>query len=148
MLLEEGELLISKTLKRDGTATLQRVWSGTKTGKARVVPLSQQVVEVLSQHRETMKCLGLNTKDGLVFVTPRTHRHLYDAGLEKVWKRSQRRVGLAPRRLYAQRHSFLSHALAMGNSPADLAAVAGHRTEELLRTYAKPTGRMQMPSWC
>ena len=115
--LDEGELLISKTLRRDGTATLQRVWSGTKTGKARVVPLSKQVVEVLRKHRETMQCLGLNTKNGLVFVTPRTHGHLYDSGLEKVWKRSQRRVGLAPRRLYAQRHSFLSHALAMGNSP-------------------------------
>ena len=62
---------------------------------------------------------------------------MYDAGLEKVWKRSQRRVGLAPRRLYAQRHSFLSHALAMGNSPADLAAVAGHRTEELLRKNSR-----------
>ena len=36
VLLEEGELLISKTLKRDGTATLQRVWSSTKTGKARL----------------------------------------------------------------------------------------------------------------
>ena len=43
--------------------------------------------------------------------------------LEQVWKRAQQRVGLEPRRLYAQRHSFLSHALAMGNSPADLAAV-------------------------
>ena len=145
--LDEGELLISKTLRRDGTATHQRLWSGTKTGKVRVVPLSQQVVVVLRQHRKTMQCLGLNTKDGLVFVTPRTHGHLYDSGLEKVWKRSQRRVGLVPRRLYAQRHSFLSHALALGNSPADLAAVAGHRTEELLRTYAKPTGRVKVPTW-
>ena len=138
--LDEGELLISKTLRRDGTATHQRLWSGTKTGKARVVPLSQQVVVVMGQHRKTMQCLGLNTKDGLVFVTPRTHGHLYDSGLERVWKRSQRRVGLTPRRLYAQRRSFLSHALALANSPADLAAVDGHRTEELLRTYAKPTG--------
>ncbi len=145
--LDEGEVLISKTLRRDGTATHQRLWSGTKTGKARVVPLSQQIVEVLKQHRETMQCLRLNTKDGLVFVTPRTHGHLYDSGLEKVWKRSQKRVGLTPRRLYAQRHSFLSHALALGNSPADLAAVAGHRTEELLRTYAKPTGRVKVPTW-
>jgi len=32
--LDEGELLISKTLRRDGTATLQRVWSDTKTDKA------------------------------------------------------------------------------------------------------------------
>ncbi|QNI74568.1 tyrosine-type recombinase/integrase [Synechococcus sp. NOUM97013] len=145
MRLDEGELLISKTLRRDGTATHLRLWSGTKTGKARVVPLGQQVVEVLRKHRETMQCLGLNTKDGLVFVTPRTHGHLYDSGLEKVWKRSQRRVGLAPRRLYAQKHSFLNHALALENSPADLAAVAGHRTGELLRTYAKPTGRVKVP---
>jgi len=41
----------------------------------------------------------------------------------------------------------LSHALALGNSPADLAAVAGHRTEQLLNTYAKPTGRVVMPNW-
>ena len=85
--LDEGELLINKTLRRDGTATHQRLWSGTKTGKARVVPLGQQVVEVLRKHRKIMQCLGLNTKDGLVFVTPRTHGHLYDSGLEKVWKR-------------------------------------------------------------
>ena len=76
--------LTSKTLRCDGTATHQRLWSGTKTGKARVVPLSQQVVEVLKQHRKILQCLDLNTKDGLVFVTPRTHGHLYDSGLEKV----------------------------------------------------------------
>ena len=56
--LDEGELLVSKTLRRDGIATHQRLWLGTKTGKARVVPLSQQVVEVLKQHRKTMQCLG------------------------------------------------------------------------------------------
>ena len=94
-----------------------------------------------------MQCLGLNTKVGLVFVTPRTHRNLYDSGLEKVRKRSQRCVGLVPRCLYAKRHSFLSHALALGNSSADLAVVAGHCTEELLRTYAKPTGRVKVPTW-
>ena len=112
-----------------------------------MVPLREDLVLLLKEHRERMAALGLDVQKGLVFVTPRTHRHLYDSALEKVWKRSQQRVGLTPRRLYAQRHSFLSHALAMGNSPADLAAVAGHRTEELLKTYAKPTGRVVMPSW-
>ena len=102
---------------------------------------------LLQEHQEQMRSLGLDVQKGLVFVTPRTHGHLYDSGLEKVWKRSQQRVGLSPRRLYAQRHSFLSHALAMGNSPADLAAVAGHRTEELLKTNAKPTGKVVMPHW-
>ena len=144
---EEGELLITKTLKRDGTATHRRFWSGTKTGKSRVVPLREDLVELLREHKVHLDSLGLDTKTGLVFVTPNTHGHLYDSGLEFVWKRSQRRVGIQPRRLYAQRHSFLSHALAMGNSPADLAAVAGHSTEMLLKTYAKPTGRLLMPSW-
>ena len=101
---------------------------------------------MIGEHKKTMQCLGLDTKDGLVFVTPRTHEHLYHSGLKKVWKISQRRVGLTPRHLYAQRHSFLSHSRAIGNSPADLAAVAGHRTEELLRTYAKPTGRVKVPT--
>jgi len=104
-------------------------------------------VVLLQEHKEQMAALGLDTQKGLVFVTPKTCGHLYDSGLERVWKRSQSRVGIEPRRLYAQRHSFLSHALAMGNSPADLAAVAGHRTEQLLNTYAKPTGRVVMPTW-
>ncbi len=145
--LEEGELLISKTLRRDGVATHRRQWSGTKTGKSRVVPLREDLVVLLQEHQEQMGALGLDTRTGLVFLTPKTHGHLYDSGLERVWKRCQRRVGIQPRRLYAQRHSFLSHALAMGNSPADLAAVAGHRTEQLLNTYAKPTGRVLLPSW-
>ena len=112
------------------------------------MPLTAGLVVLLREHRQAMEQLGLDTQTGLVFVTPRTHGHLYDRGLDRVWKRVQWKVGLVPRRLYAQRHSFLSHALAGGNSPADLAAVAGHRTEELLKTYAKPTGRLQLPVWC
>ncbi len=34
-------------------------------------------------------------------------------------------VGDTCQSLYSQRHSFLSHALAMGNTSADLASVAG-----------------------
>ena len=84
---------------------------------------------------------------GLVFVTPESHGIVYDHLLGRVWKRSLERCGLKARRLYAQRHSFLSHALAMGNSPADLPAVVGHSTKMLLDTYAKPTGRVKVPTW-
>ena len=94
-----------------------------------------------------MEKKGVFDPYGLVFVTPESHGNVYDHLLGRVWKRSLERCGLKARRLYAQRHSFLSHALAMGNSPADLAAVAGHSTKMLLDTYAKPTGRMQMPCW-
>jgi integrase len=67
--LEEGELLISKTLRRDGVATHRRQWGGTKTGKSRVVPLRGDLVVLLQKHKEQMESLGLNTRDGLVFVT-------------------------------------------------------------------------------
>jgi integrase len=58
--LEEGELLISKTLKRDGTATHKRVWGSTKTGKSRVMPILPQVVELLRKDRSAMEALALN----------------------------------------------------------------------------------------
>lgn len=117
--LEEGELVISRSLRRDGSSGQRRLWGPTKTGRSRVVPLAAWLVTLLQQHRVQMAQLGLDTQQGLVFVTPRTHGHLYDRGLDRVWKRVQQKVGLVPRRLYAQRHSFLSHALAAGNSPAD-----------------------------
>lgn len=145
---ESGELVISRTLRRDGNSNHKRVWGPTKTGQTRVVPLDPRLLMLLKEHQQAMCTMGLDVVSGLVFVSPRSYGHLYDGLLERVWKRSQRRVGIhPPRRLYAQRHSLLSHALAMGNSPADVAAMAGHRTEELLRTYAKATGRLTMPVW-
>jgi integrase len=144
---DEGELLICKALRSDGFNTMTVSWAPTKTGRERVVPMSPEVKETLQKHKESMIQRGLYQQQGLVFVTERTHRPIYDEILGKRWRRSLERCGVKHRRLYAQRHSFLSHALAMGNSPADLAAVAGHSTEMLLKTYAKPTGRVLMPSW-
>ena len=144
---EEGEVLVMKSLRRDGYSSGRVEWAPTKTGKERVVPLTPQVLETLKQHQQQMKQLGLYDPYGLVFVTPTSHTNIYDHLVGRVWHRSLERCGLKPRRLYAQRHSFLSHALAMGNSPADLAAAAGHSTKMLLDTYAKPTGRLKMPSW-
>ena len=143
---EEGEVIVMKSLRRDGTSGLH-IWAPTKTGKERVVPLTPQVLETLQQHKAEMEQLGIYDPYGLVFVTPTSHTNIYDHLVGRVWHRSLQRCGLKPRRLYAQRHSFLSHALAMGNSPADLAAAAGHSTKMLLDTYAKPTGRLKMPSW-
>jgi integrase len=144
---EEGEVLVCKSLRRDGFSSGQHSWAPTKTGKERVVPLTPLVLDVLREHQQQMEQLGIYDAYGLVFVTPTSQSNVYDHLLGRVWHRSLQRSGLKPRRLYAQRHSFLSHALAMGNSPADLAAAAGHSTKMLLDTYAKPTGRLKMPTW-
>ena len=144
---EEGEVLVCKSLRRDGFSSGLHTWAPTKTGKERVVPLTPLVLDVLREHQRQMEELGIYEAYGLVFVTPTSYGNVYDHLLGRVWHRSLVRCGLKPRRLYAQRHSFLSHALAMGNSPADLAAAAGHSTKMLLDTYAKPTGRLVLPSW-
>ena len=143
----EGELLVCKTLRRDGFKTGQHSWATTKTGKERVVPLSAQLLVALKMHQLAMKELDLDHPKALMFVTPNSHGVVYDQLLGRVWKRSLKRCGLQPRRLYSQRHSFLSHALAMGNSPADLAAVGGHHVSTLLSVYAKPTGKLMLPNW-
>ena len=144
---EEGEVLVMKSLRRDGYSSGKVEWAPTKTGKERVVPLTLLVLDVLREHQQTMEQLDIYDPYGLVFVAPTSYSNVYDHLLGRVWHRSLQRCGLKPRRLYAQRHSFLSHALAMGNSPADLAAAAGHSTKMLLDTYAKPTGRLKLPTW-
>jgi integrase len=144
---QEGELLIHKSLRVDGLHTHRFIPSTTKTGVERIVPINAALLQVLKDHQDQMKSLGLYDPDGLVFLTPISHQNVYDSLLGKVWKRSLTRCGLKPRRLYAQRHTFISHSLAMGNSAADLAQVAGHSTETMLKIYAKPTGRLLLPSW-
>ncbi len=144
---EEGEIIIHKTLRVDGLSSHNFIPACTKTGKERVIPFNDRMREVLTTHKAEMEDRGLYARDGLVFLTPISHKNVYDSLLGKVWKRSFERCGLKPRRLYAQRHSFVSHALAMGNSVADLAQIAGHNTETMLKIYAKPTGRVQLPTW-
>ncbi len=143
---EEGEVLVCKSLRRDGFSG-QQSWAPTKTGKEHVVPLTPLVLDVLREHQQKMKQLGIYDLYGLVFVAPTSYSNVYDHLLGRVWHRSLQRCGLKPRRFYSQRHSFLSHALAMGNSPADLAAAAGHSTKMLLDAYAKPTVRLKLPAW-
>ncbi len=144
---EQSELKITKSLRRREDSSVLREWSNTKTRKHRIVPLTSGVVEVLRQHQVLMQELNLFQPEGLVFFTKRSRSNLYDILLERVWKRMLNQCGVRYRKLYSQRHTFLSHTLAAGNSPADVAAIAGHRLDELLKTYAKPTGRLQLVEW-
>ena len=144
---EEGRIKVVKTLKRmEGVATRRR-WSGTKTGKHRYIPMSKMLMQVLTSHQCKMIEEELFYPQGLVFLTRRTKSNLYDLLLERVWKRTLEAVNIRYRKLYSQRHTFLSHTLAAGNSPADVAQIAGHRVEELLQTYSHPTGRIKMIEW-
>lgn len=144
---EQHELKITKSLRRRDDSNTLRVWSNTKNRRHRIVPLTPGVLEVLRQHQLRMNALNLYASDGLLFLTKRSRSNLYDLLLERVWKRTLAACGIRYRKLYSQRHTFLSHTLAAGNSPADVAAIAGHRLDELLKTYAKPTGSLKVVEW-
>ena len=144
---EQSELKITKSLRRRDDSNTLREWSNTKNRKHRIVPLTPGVVEVLKQHQSRMHDLNLYAPQGLLFLTKRSKSNLYDLLLERVWKRTLAACGVRYRKLYSQRHTFLSHTLAAGNSPTDVAAIAGHRLDELLKTYAKPTGSLKIVEW-
>jgi integrase len=144
---EQSELKITKSLRRRDDSNTLREWSNTKNRRHRIVPLTPGVVDVLKQHRLRMQDLNLYAPQGLLFLTRRSKSNLYDLLLERVWKRTLEACGVRYRKLYSQRHTFLSHTLAAGNSPADVAAIAGHRLDELLKTYAKPTGSLKIVEW-
>ena len=120
------ELLICKALRSVGLNSIMVSWAPTKTGHERVVPMSPEAKETQLRQKNSLIEKGIYAKQALAFVTKRTHRPIYDEKFGKQWKRSLERYGVKHSRLYSQRHSFLSHALAIGNSPAYLAQVGGH----------------------
>ena len=144
---EQSECKITKSLKRREDSNVLREWGDTKNKKHRIVPLTTGVLKMLQEHQKEMQEMNLYQPEGLLFLTKRTQRNLYDAVLERAWRRTLKSCGIKYRKLYSQRHTFLSHTLASGNSPADVAAIAGHRLEVLLRTYAKPTGKLKLVEW-
>ncbi len=83
---EEGELLISKSLRTDGFNGMNVTWASTKTGRDRIVPMSAPVKQILQHHKTSMEALGIYDQHGLVFVTPRSHRSIYDDLIGRRWK--------------------------------------------------------------
>ena len=144
---EQSECKITKSLKRREDSNVLRERGDTENKKHLIVPLTTGVLKMLQEHQKEVQEMNLCQPEGLLFLTKRTQRNLYDAVLERVWRRTLKSCGIKYRKLFSQCHTFLSHTLASGSSPADVAAIAGHRLEVLLRTYAKPTGKPKMVEW-
>lgn len=51
----EGEVLVCKSLRRDGYSSGKVMWAPTKTDKERVVPLISPVLDVLREHQKEME---------------------------------------------------------------------------------------------
>jgi integrase len=104
----------------------------TKTGKNRVVNLSPGISQLLKE-----ECGSIRSKpDGLVFPAPRGGAIDDHNFLNRIWKTVLLSVGVEYRKTYAVRHSAISHALANGANPIELAEQTGHSNRVLMETYA------------
>ena len=104
----------------------------TKTGKARTLVLSPSIQNMLGDRHGR---LGPQPRD-LVFASPRglpINDHTFS---RRAWRSVLESANVPYRKLYATRHSAISHALANGASAIAVAEQSGHDKRVLLDSYA------------
>jgi integrase len=115
-----------------GESVSRGVRKSTKTGKARTVLLSPSVQSILKT-----RYIATNPKpDNLVFPAPNGGAICSNNFNRRAWHTVLERCNISYRKPYGMRHSAISHALANGANPIDLAEQTGHDKRVLLSTYA------------
>jgi integrase len=109
-----------------------RVKSHTKTGKPRLVPLSDRALEAYEG-------LPLRIDTRLVFPGERNEHMDLNAWRRNHWSPALRAAGLLHRSPYALRHTYISEALAAGVPARDVADVAGTSISQIEETYGHRT---------
>lgn len=104
----------------------------TKTGRARTIVLGPSMRAMLSSRFNRFQPLPSD----LVFPAPKGGPINDRNFSRRAWKSVLEDVCVPYRKLYAIRHSALSHALKNGADPISVAEAAGHDKRMLLSTYA------------
>jgi integrase len=112
----------------------------TKTGKARTVVLSAAVAKMLSDRHGRLK----PKPDDLVFPSPQGLPIDDHNFRNRAWKTILEQCHIEYRKPYAVRHSAISHALANGANPMDLAEQTGHDRRVLLDVYAHAIAKQSL----
>ena len=129
--------LEAKTIKVTETTTerVDKPRAKTKAG-IRTIPLLPAALEAFTRMREFTQLGG-----DRVTVNPRGRREdqSWDTNkLSNVWGAAHKGTGIAKRNPYQLRHTFASHLLSQGESPAYIYQLLGHKTiEEVIRSYGR-----------
>jgi len=102
----------------------------TKGGSARVIPVSDQLLEVLKP-----LAAGKKASDLLYFESEseaKTTRNM----LYKKWVRVQRLCGIEPRTVHALRHTYATQFLSHGGSTFALQRILGHSSAKITDKYS------------
>jgi integrase len=118
----------ARTIK--GSNHSARIQKGTKTENSRLLPLMDELVELLSVQVQNKK------PNDFVFSSPKG-KSIDDRMLQRrVLKPVLKKLGLEDRDLYAARHSFGTRAVQQGMALTDVAYLMGHTTvETAMRNY-------------
>ncbi|WP_223173799.1 tyrosine-type recombinase/integrase [Gloeobacter kilaueensis] len=114
-----------------GESVSKGVRKATKTGKARVLPMTAALQAILLLR----KGAGVEP-EALVFPAPGGGPIDANNFHRRAWMTVLGSLGIDPRRPYNCRHSLVSNALDMGMSPLDVAALTGHNVRTLYTFYA------------
>jgi integrase len=107
-----GALYVSRSVQRVGGRWIER--PATKTGKGRLIPLSELAKEALRRQRELLLARGLPVVgDALVFPAQRGDGYQDRTVVGHALHREAKRLGLYPIRLHDLRHLSASLALEM-----------------------------------
>ena len=107
----------------------QKVWRIpiSKSGKARYVPLSTEVVNLLSQLPRFEAC---------PYVVPNPRTKLPYASIDYAWDNARKKAGLAEVRMHDLRHSFASFLVNAGRSLYEVQKILGHSQLTTTQRYA------------
>ena len=125
--MRKSELRLLRPACLDLETKAIRLWPGdTKTGKGRIVPLTDRVVEAI---RSLPTPLGKNH----VFVNPETGKPWNDP--YKLFKKVCTLVGIEGAWLHDTRRSFSTNARRRGSSESEVMKVTGHTTRSTFERY-------------
>ncbi len=120
----------------NGTHSSARIRKETKNGKERILPLSKDLIEVLSPllHSKSGDELVFQSYKGLPIDDKMFQRRIFKVVLQK--------LGIQSRVLYACRHTFGSRCIESGINPVMTSFLMGNNAETALRNY---THQLSLP---
>ena len=137
---------------RHCSANCDRIWIGqslsnglesrksTKTNKARTVPLTPRLQQLLLSRRPTDF-----QPDDLIFASIESRAIDSKNFCNRYWKPALASLGIDYRKPYNTRHTLISHGLEAGMNPVAIASLTGHNVRTLYENYAGLVNPPQLP---
>lgn len=126
-----SEVWIGEAIGRD------KARKSTKNRKVRRFELAPHLQQMLLNRRAT----NYNPED-LVFPSRRAGRAISDRTFsDRAWGLMLQKAGVAYRKPYSTRHTFVSHSLMAGQNPLEVCEITGHTKETMFEFYARFAGK-------